>query len=505
MSALHGTYFNGERLGGEPVTLERTETDVLRITTPSAAWEVPFVDVRSSDRLGSTARFLYLPGSAVVETQDNDTVDAWLASARRGRIVAAIHYLESHRLITGIGCAFLAFVIALAIYFVPPRLAAAVALRVPPAVDERAGAAALAALDGYFAPSVMTADDRQRVLAQLERVVGAEALPRYRVEFRAMPGAPNAFALPGGIIVVADEVLTLGATDDELAALLAHEVSHVQRRHGLQTVLRNSFALLIVSGVTGDLSVLTSFAAALPLTVLTNGYARDLERQADADALVTLRRLGVPTKSFSSLLQLLETAGEGRSPARRNVPAYLRTHPATDERQAMFGALSAGEAAAQSTWRRPNVEVASQRAAEKLAREAARAQRPGPPRPVQVWRPNQKRVLMEPAGGFPKADTKPVALKQDPPEYPQAARRDGREGEVVVEFIVDEAGEVHTPRIVRSSDPMFEAPALAAVADWKFKPGRLNGVAVPVRMQVPVAFALNQEPPPKPASAAPEH
>jgi protein TonB len=79
------------------------------------------------------------------------------------------------------------------------------------------------------------------------------------------------------------------------------------------------------------------------------------------------------------------------------------------------------------------------------------------------------------------------------PAYPFEARRNGQTGEVVVEFVVDEAGNVHTPTVARSSDRVFEEAALRAVARWKFEPGKRDGKAVRFRMALPIQFTLNGE------------
>ena len=78
------------------------------------------------------------------------------------------------------------------------------------------------------------------------------------------------------------------------------------------------------------------------------------------------------------------------------------------------------------------------------------------------------------------------------PLYPAEARRDGRSGIVTMEFVVNEAGEVTTPRITGASDLVFEAAALRAVAKWRFEPGRRHGQIVRFRMVVPIHFSLNE-------------
>ncbi len=87
-------------------------------------------------------------------------------------------------------------------------------------------------------------------------------------------------------------------------------------------------------------------------------------------------------------------------------------------------------------------------------------------------------------------DSAPRARVQPPPRYPDEAKRSGVEGEVVVEFSVNESGRVFNPRVVSSTSPMFEEPTLAAVSKWRFEPGRRDGKIVSFRMMVPVEFHL---------------
>lgn len=90
-------------------------------------------------------------------------------------------------------------------------------------------------------------------------------------------------------------------------------------------------------------------------------------------------------------------------------------------------------------------------------------------------------------------DQTPVPKFQARPQYPLEMRRTGTTGEVVVEFIVDPNGDVYNAYALRSSQREFEAAAVAAVAKWKFKPGRKSGRDVPTHMQVPIRFSLNEE------------
>ncbi len=88
-------------------------------------------------------------------------------------------------------------------------------------------------------------------------------------------------------------------------------------------------------------------------------------------------------------------------------------------------------------------------------------------------------------------DQKPRAIHQPGPIVSAAARQKAP-GTVQIIFIVDERGRVESPQVQSASDPAFEAPALAAVKQWVFEPGKRNGEAVRFRMRVPITFPKAQ-------------
>ncbi len=89
-------------------------------------------------------------------------------------------------------------------------------------------------------------------------------------------------------------------------------------------------------------------------------------------------------------------------------------------------------------------------------------------------------------------DHPPRTRLQVAPDYPVRAKEAGLEGEVVVEFVVNEAGRVMSPLIASSSDSIFEEAALRAVLRWRFVPGTVKGTPVRFRMAVPLVFRLER-------------
>ena len=84
-------------------------------------------------------------------------------------------------------------------------------------------------------------------------------------------------------------------------------------------------------------------------------------------------------------------------------------------------------------------------------------------------------------------DQKPRVIYQPGPTLSKATRRKSP-GTVYIIFVVDQRGRVINPVVQKSTDPVFTKPALAAVKQWKFEPGKRNGKAVRFRMRVPITF-----------------
>jgi Zn-dependent protease with chaperone function len=133
----------------------------------------------------------------------------------------------------------------------------------------------------------------------------------------------NALALPAGIIVLTDELVKLARDDREIEAVLAHEFGHQRQRHILRHLLQDSTAALLVAVTIGDLSALTSLAAAAPTLLLQMKFSRDFEREADDFALDYLARKNIPPETFAAILERLEKS----RPGGRDGSDFLSTHP----------------------------------------------------------------------------------------------------------------------------------------------------------------------------------
>jgi TonB family protein len=92
----------------------------------------------------------------------------------------------------------------------------------------------------------------------------------------------------------------------------------------------------------------------------------------------------------------------------------------------------------------------------------------------------------------PAVDRQPKPKFQARPRYPFEMRRRGIAGEVVVDLIVDDKGDVINARVASSSREEFEAAAVQAISKWKYFPGQKNGRNVHTHLQVPIIFTVNE-------------
>jgi beta-barrel assembly-enhancing protease len=141
----------------------------------------------------------------------------------------------------------------------------------------------------------------------------------------------NAFALPGGKIVVFDELLDKIDSPEALTALLAHEATHVKKRHSLKGMARSLSGYLFVSILFGDLSGLTSVLVENANSLGTLGYTRSLEHEADVEALATLTYNKLDQKGMVDLMETLDDASHDSEFDLKKFQ-FLSSHPLTQDR-----------------------------------------------------------------------------------------------------------------------------------------------------------------------------
>jgi predicted Zn-dependent protease len=340
-------YFDGRSARTHPVTVEitRGESPGINILIDNAALSYPLPVISIEPKLGSSKRIINLPCGGRLEALDISELENLLKSSSH-KFHAFIHYLENH-----LGWIMAALLLTVAagwtfIEYGVPKLAEFVVNQTPPVMEISLGEQVLNGLDqklGYFSPSKTAQAKKDSISTALKSMCAALSdCPWYRLQFRdgGEIGA-NAFALPGGIIVVTDQLIELAQTDTEIVAVLAHELGHVKQRHAFRQSIQSVLSGLILAAITGDVS---SSASGLSGFLIEMRYSQAHETQADTFALAALKKSCLPPKAYADILQRLEKELTVASNENENNPdkslenkidslgVMLSTHPNTSMR-----------------------------------------------------------------------------------------------------------------------------------------------------------------------------
>ena len=204
----------------------------------------------------------------------------------------------------------------------------AVAARISPELERELGAATLARIKA----TTRLVDDGPQYAAV--DTIGQRLAPVGPYHYRFHLGADdtiNAFALPGGDIVVNRGLLAASTRPEELAGVLAHEIQHVELRHSLKGRLRDTGVALLWTVLVGDPRA--SLVGELSTRLLTLKFSRDAESAADAGGFALLLTRGIDPAGMVDFFRRLAQSG-GATP-----PALLSSHPPSTEREAALAAL----------------------------------------------------------------------------------------------------------------------------------------------------------------------
>jgi Zn-dependent protease with chaperone function len=340
-ATTEAVYFDGLSARARPVRLQVLAGELL-VSGEGVSLQVPVADVQWPERTRHGQRVAHLRGGGSLRAADAAAWDHWAKTAglRESLVVKAQQNWRS-TLAAVLGL----LVMGAATYaWGVPWLGRAALVVVPARVDLAIGEAAQQSLQAYLLlPSQVPAQRQQQVREAFANAVARadprHELPAYELHFatsatvhdgapagddrkdkekdKESPAAkdgdkdtthrtrlgPNAFALPGGIVFVTDDMLELlQGRDDVLIGVLAHELGHVKRRHGMRLVVQATVLGAAASLVWGDFSTLL---ATVPVLLGQNAYSRDFEREADLDAIAMLRANGISPAVMAEMFERL--------------------------------------------------------------------------------------------------------------------------------------------------------------------------------------------------------
>ncbi len=234
-------------------------------------------------------------------------------------------------------------IIAGAVYSLP-RLAASSVHLVPMEWEQSLGRIVVRSLAADRCPG----GEGQQALKALAARLSAAGDPGVPLELRVVrdPGQ-NAFAAPGGQIVILSGLIDSASTAEEVAGVLAHEIAHVTERHPMAGILRAASLNLVFSALLGDVTALGSLATALGEHLTNLSYSRDDEATADAMAVRMLNQADIRGEDFAAFFDHLD----GNDNV--GLAGYFSSHPNPDSRADLIAGTTRGrgDALSERQWR----------------------------------------------------------------------------------------------------------------------------------------------------------
>ncbi|MCE7925416.1 MAG: hypothetical protein DYG98_20370 [Haliscomenobacteraceae bacterium CHB4] len=209
-------------------------------------------------------------------------------------------------------------------FFIAPRIVEKAAEKVPPEIEKQIGDTWFHSLTAaYGTDTALT-----RLVQQFYDSLGYGSDYTMRITVVSEP-VVNAFAVPGGHIVVFDSIIGIMDAPEQLAALLAHEASHIQLKHSTRSIFRELANSLMFSLMLGDYGDFSAIVARHGDELAGLSYSRKLEFEADENGMELMFASGIPLHGMADLFRRMKMAQEN---GHNDVPDFLSTHPSMEER-----------------------------------------------------------------------------------------------------------------------------------------------------------------------------
>ena len=204
----------------------------------------------------------------------------------------------------------------------------------PPSVDRTLGDHAFTAMEkeGPELRDPVVVDAIETIVERLGKHANAGRQGDAAFDFRVhviQADVLNAFALPGGQIVVFTGLIAACDDPNELAGVIAHEMAHVTLRHGIERIGQSMGLALAVNLVLGNVEGIATAGVELLRFATQNKYSREQEASADAEGVRMMHAAGLDPRGLSRFFARLKAEGQGRVP---KALEWISTHPDHDAR-----------------------------------------------------------------------------------------------------------------------------------------------------------------------------
>ncbi|MDA1142295.1 MAG: M48 family metallopeptidase [Planctomycetota bacterium] len=212
-------------------------------------------------------------------------------------------------------------------------LAKVAAANVPPAWEEKLGDTAFEQLKATTLDLIEDPALYAELAKLTDPLVKGIASQRYTFKFHITRNKQiNAFAMPGGHVVIHTGLLLAADSPEEVAGVLAHEIAHVTRQHSLRKLFESAGIYIIVQTILGDASGLISVIADYGTFLANRKFSRDFEHEADNEGWAYLQRANIDPRGLAEFFKKLQQKKGGVIQTAEEATSILSTHPTDAER-----------------------------------------------------------------------------------------------------------------------------------------------------------------------------
>jgi Zn-dependent protease with chaperone function len=274
---IDAIYFDGKTARAQPakIAIQNDHIAIFRESAPPLRHLL--AHARIDEAFKGAAQRIDLGGGALLEVKDSAALQ--LELDRVGKKLSMVQNAQnSWAWVAGCLVALVGFIVIGYLYLIP-LASKHVASWLPESADRALGDQAWPLIEAQmFNPSKLSAE-RQKALG------------------------PNAIAVPGGRLIMTDELVALSKNDDALMGVLLHELGHIKYRHSMRNIIQAAAVTAVISVWLGDVS---SLVTAIPAAMASMKYSRDLETEADDFAIRSMRALKIPGQATADLFTELE-------------------------------------------------------------------------------------------------------------------------------------------------------------------------------------------------------
>lgn len=322
---IQGTAFPPRSSVRYEAELDVSQGNFLRLRVDGDIISCQQQDVEISVPVGNLPIRFAFPDGWVFVVERSAEVSAWLKRNSKSGFVDKIESNVMAWLVAVVVC--LGVVLG-GYFYALPWVSEKVAQSLPDSVSVSLGNKILETFDNNWQASELPLEQqqaiRQRVTQHLQQL---DPLP-YPVEiiFRSSDIGANAFALPGGKVILLDQLVELAANEQQLDSIILHEIGHVHHRHMMEKLVHSSILSVGVALLTGESSGIVDNLAGVGVFFLSNGHSRQAESEADHFAKQAMVKIYGSSEPMAEMFELFQQQDS------LDVPEWLNSHPDFEQR-----------------------------------------------------------------------------------------------------------------------------------------------------------------------------